>query len=365
MIKRILHIGNHTTNNKNAGDTALFPITRDCFNKFYPEIKWSLFHVLDKFDRKEAIKANSDYDEILIGGGGMFLKDQAGSDISNSGWQWNSTIDALKIINIPINIFGVGYNRFRGQEDFDNIFTKHLNLLISKAKFIGLRNSGSIKSVQKYLNPNLKNKLDLQFCPTTCLWQINETLMQKSNNHRKSFSRNLAFNAAFDRVELRFPNTLETDIINVVKSLKHASKNRWKIIVVAHKHLDLQILDILENADLKFETKNLTDCSPHEVCEFYSTVDCSFGMRGHSQLIPLGLRKPIISIITHNKMRYLLEDINQVKWGIEIDDPSFLEKFKSLLNKLETNRSDVYEKIDIAQENIWSKTKDNFKKLSA
>ncbi len=363
MYKKILHIGNHTTTNKNAGDTLLFPVTRSCFDIFNSKIDWSLHHVLKKFSLRDAQNANSTYDEILIGGGGMFLRDQDGSDISKSGWQWNCSIEALSEIKIPINVFGVGYNRFRGQEDFDSIFTDHINTLVQKANFVGLRNSGSIKSIQNYLYPDLKEKLSLQFCPTTCLWQINKSLMTKSFKHRKKNSKHLAFNAALDRVEMRFPNGLEKDIINIVKSLELASKRGWKIIVVAHKHLDLEILKFLDKVHLTYEVKNLTECDPNEICDFYSEVDCSFGMRGHSQLIPLGLRKPILSIITHNKMKYLLEDIDHEEWGLEIDDSQFIQNFERLLEKLISEKSQSYEQIDKIQENIWKQTNKNFLSL--
>lgn len=45
-------------------------------------------------------------------------------------------------------MFAVGYNRFRGQEDFDQFFKEHINLFVEKAEFIGLRNHGSIESIK-------------------------------------------------------------------------------------------------------------------------------------------------------------------------------------------------------------------------
>ena len=74
-------------------------------------------------------------DGIVIGGGGLLLRDQAGSDISKSGWQWNSSVDAVNGINIPLIIFAIGYNRFRGQADFDPVFTSHIRALASNRNF--------------------------------------------------------------------------------------------------------------------------------------------------------------------------------------------------------------------------------------
>ena len=87
------------------------------------------------------------------------------------------------------------------------------------------------------------------------------------------------------------------------------------ILIVAHKQDDLQIIEFLDKNNQNIETFNLTDMVFNDVIDFYTTVCLSIGMRGHSQMIPLGMRIPIFSIITHDKMRYLLEDINQPEWG--------------------------------------------------
>ncbi len=363
MSKKILHIGNHETHSKNAGDTLLFPVTRECFEIFNSNINWSLAHVWKDFDVKTAKRVNNEFDEILIGGGGMFLRDQDGSDTSKSGWQWNCDMEALNEIKIPINIFGVGYNRFRGQQDFEKIFSDHLELVVRKSNFVGLRNTGSIKAVQRYLPFDLKDKISLQFCPTTCLWQLKKKYMKKSFEHRNSKTKILAFNPAWDRVDMRFPNGIDSDIQPVLNSLLVAVKRGWEIYIVAHKHIDLNIVPYLEKIQLPFKIKNLSDSSPDQICDFYSEIDCSFGMRGHSQLIPLGLRKPIVSIITHDKMRFLLDDINQGSWGLEIDDPLFQERWESLLDEFCERRLSTYETLDSVQSDIWKKTKSNFEIL--
>ena len=62
-------------------------------------------------------------------------------------------------------------------------------------------------------------------------------------------------------------------------------------------------------------------------------------------------------------MKYLLEDIDHEEWGLEIDDPLFIQNFESLLEKLISEKSQSYDQIDKIQENIWQQTNKNFLSL--
>ena len=44
----------------------------------------------------------------------------------------------------------------------------------------------------------------------------------------------------------------------------------------------------------------------------------SIGMRGHAGMIPFGVGTPIISLVSHPKLRYFLEDIGHAEWGLPI-----------------------------------------------
>ena len=62
-------------------------------------------------------------------------------------------------------------------------------------------------------------------------------------------------------------------------------------------------------------------------------------------------------------MRFLLDDINQGSWGLEIDDPLFQERWESLLDEFCERRLSTYETLDSVQSDIWKKTKSNFEIL--
>ena len=76
----------------------------------------------------------------------------------------------LSKIERPIVVFGVGYNRFRKQKEFNKKFKTSINLLNEKSIFFGLRNKGSIKKVSNYLAK--ASTLKLQPCITTIIKKL-------------------------------------------------------------------------------------------------------------------------------------------------------------------------------------------------
>ena len=132
----------------------------------------------------------------------------------------------------------------------------------------------------------------------------------------------------------------------------------------AYKMIDRKIESYLKEQGVLFEVKDLSNSNEEEIMEFYSQIDFAFGMRGHSQMIPFGLRRPILSIITHDKMLFFLQDIKRLDWGIEVNSPQLEKIFENFLKSLEQNRTDMHKKISFSQQKIWEETEVNFKKLT-
>jgi len=361
--KTLLHIGVHNSANRNSGDTLLFPVVRRVFDSVLGPFNWDLRQAWEPFTAEAAQKINGTADGIVIGGGGLLLRDQAGSDISNSGWQWNSSIDAVNAINIPLVIFAIGYNRFRGQADFDPVFTDHIRAVVNKAGFFSLRNNGSIQALKPYLPPELNQKLKHQYCPTTVLWQLYPEYRALAEQHDRKGARILAFNAAFDRANHRFGERPDDVLAGVARAVKAAENRGWQVVVAAHKTMDRDIEPYLDAADVSYDTADLTDAGPEDVMAFYAQVDCAFGMRGHAQMIPFGLRRPIMSIISHDKMRFLLDDIEHSEWGVEVDAPDIATKLEKFIVRLELKRGAVHEEIAVAQGKVWEETQANFQAI--
>lgn len=357
--KRLLHIGVHNSANRNAGDTLLFPVVRHAFDSLIGPFDWELRQAWQAFDLEDAQRANRDFDGVVIGGGGLLLRDQAGSDVSRSGWQWNSSVEAVQALRVPLIVFAIGYNRFRGQPDFDPVFTDHLRAVAERAPFFGLRNSGSIQALQRYLPDAQAARLRRQFCPTNVLWQLYPEHRRAAQQHDAGQNQVLAFNAAFDRAGHRFGDAQQSLLARVAHAVRSAQDRGWRIVNVAHKSADREIEPYLDAAEVDYDTEDLTDADPDAVMAFYARVDLAFGMRGHAQMIPFGLRRPILSLISHDKMRFLLDDIQRPAWGVEVDNEALPQTLARVLHRLETERAAVHAEIAVSQQAVWEETRGN------
>ncbi|WP_170337023.1 polysaccharide pyruvyl transferase family protein [Ruegeria arenilitoris] len=363
-MPRLLHIGIHNSKNKNAGDTVLFPVVRALFEDQVPDCTWDYRQLWDPFTLNDAKVANENYDGIVIGGGGLLLRDQAGSDTSNSGWQWNSEIAAVEALRVPVYFFAVGYNRFRGQEDFDPVFAEHIAATLRASAFFGLRNHGSIAAVKSYVPTKLAERICLQQCPTTVIWQLYPDARQVVETRPANKRPILTLNTAFDRETLRFGETKVAALETIARSMKRAEDKGWQIQLVAHKTKDLEVAPYLVEKGVAFDTFDLTEAGYRDVIDYYTQPDLVVGMRGHAQMIPFGMRCPIFSIISHNKMRFFLDDIGHPEWGHDIGDPQFSETLDAFIDQAACNPASLRQSVAEAQTLCWERSLANMQTIA-
>jgi len=357
MIK-IIHFGIHNTENKNSGDTVLFKLTQKLFNTFQSNIEWTNKNLWEPIDQEDIKKINLNFDYLLIGGGGLLLRDQKGAENSISGWQFNCSTELIKKISIPVIVFGIGYNRFRRQDDFLDVFKENINALIKKSIFFGLRNNGSIKKLKEYLTPENSKKISLQHCPTVILDLIENVKTKPINKIEK-----ISINFAYDRPKNRF---IDENLILKETSLfiKFLIERDYKIDICLHKEVDMIIMGYLDN--FSKEKINIVDLSIkgyNDIITYYKNIDLAIGMRGHSQMIPFGISKNIISIISHDKLGYFLEDVNLSEYGIDVDDMNFFNNLRNVFIKIENKFNYQLSQIHDQKEIIYMNTKKNIEKI--
>ena len=259
----LMHVGLHDSLNQNAGDTLLPRATRRSFDLVGGgSFGWHLKQVWEEFGADDLITCREKVRGLIVGGGGFMIADQEGGDTGHSGWLWNLPLAVLAEIDKPIVLFGVGYNRFRRQGDFSPRFTEHINKVVEKAAFIGLRNTGSIEAVKRYLkSEDLKARLGLQYCPTTCVWQLypqKADLAREHDRNRKE-KRTLAFNFAFDRPVMRFGQRVEPLMNQMARVMLTAQQDGWDIVLTTHKTIDRVIEPFLDKYGVKYLTHDLTE----------------------------------------------------------------------------------------------------------
>lgn len=361
--KRLVHFGLHNSANRNAGDTLLFPVVRRTFDVAFGPFAWDLRQLWQDFTPDAAREINGRFDGAVLGGGGLLLRDQAGAEASKSGWQWNSTPEAVAELRVPLSVFAIGYNRFRGQEDFDPVFTPHLRQTVRTAAFFGLRNHGSIAAVRDYLPDDLKDRPAHQYCPTTVLWQLYPQMRAAVEARGRPSRPVLAVNAAFDRAAMRFGDREDEQLASLARVMRKAQDRGWEIVQISHKTMDRGVEPALDAAGVDYRTVDLSDAAADQVMQFYAGVDLAVGMRGHAQMIPFGLRRPIISLISHNKMRYFLDDIGRNDWGLEVADPDFEARLDAMIRQVEDDPDRIAASLASAQEGVWQATRANMARI--
>lgn len=349
--KKLIHIAAFTYGN--AGDAILPTAVRDSLEiGETSNFNWTGVHAHTTINDELIAKINQQKG-VVIGGGGLFLRDTNPNNLS--GWQWSCSIDSLKKIKVPIALFAVGYNRFRGQEDFSSLFKEHVNVLAEKSPFIGLRNHGSIESVKNYIKEENHYKIKFQPCPTTIISKLYPILIDAENiENSKPF---IAVNCAFDRSVLRYGQQIGGKLSSIAKALKKLS-NDFDIRYYSHVYSDEYFLPYLDCYGIKYQLVKLNN-HPRKIIELYTTPSLTIGMRGHAQMIPFGCGTPILSIVSHEKMRYFIEDINHPEWGIDINDPNFEVELYNKAMYILSNQDIIKSEIEAAQQKLFDITNDN------
>lgn len=338
----------------NAGDTLLPVALRDLWNVHQPEINWIGQPIYPyQVVTEDIVKKINRSKGLVIGGGGLFLKDTHPNSIS--GWLWPCSVEMLNKIEVPVVVFAVGYNRFRGQEDFDPIFTENIREFAQKSIYLGLRNRGSIESLKQYLPDILHHKLIYQPCPTTFLKSLYPGVA--NYDEKEDF---FVLNCAFDRSHLRFGQGIGKILSDIAITCKEISKH-LPLKFYSHMQSDQAIFPFLQAYGVNYDLIDLQNVHPQRIIEEYSRPRLVLGMRGHAQLIPFGCNTPIISIVSHNKMQWFLDDIEQPEWGADVLSGNFKDELLQRSFNVLENHPTVMKYIDEKQRELYRNSLTNTK----
>lgn len=346
------HYGVHMPRN-NAGDVVLFDAVERLFDYELGPFEWNLNHLRSPVGNDDVNRINRAAKGVVVGGGGLFMK--VNDPNSQSGWQWNISSEELDRLEPPLILFAVGYNQFRGSAPFGPQFEPHLQATVEKASFIGLRNSGSIQGLKSHLPEHLHSKLSFQPCMTTFLKYYYPAAQTAPNPD----SKDVVVNLAFDQRDLRFAGQDERILSELGRVLRHAIQAGYKLHAAVHSWDDNPMVEFFKRERIPANIKRLNLDSPQEIVKFYARAPLTIGMRGHAQMIPFGCGNAIYSIISHNKMRYFLDDLGQPDWGSDVTDPKFADKAIAFLDTFEDNRANIEANIATKQEEFWRVTRNN------
>lgn len=342
----------------NAGDSILSACVRRTFSLLSNYNKWNLINLRHKVAPYTIEKINKTK-ACIIGGGGLFLPDSNKNSIS--GWQWAISQEQLCNIKRPIIIFTVGYNYFRGQVASD-LFIKSLYAILEKANFVGLRNNGSIRAINELTNNKFKDKIVFQPCTTTIIRKL-----YADEIPTKIITKNIGINMAFDRVQMRFGDKQEVICKQVAMAVKQIEKRGYHINYIIHCSNDSAFLEYLDKEKVGYRIVNLLNKLDTDTIFEYNKFDFVIGMRGHAQMIPFGLNTEIITLGTHDKMKYFLEDIEATDWYIELtENPETLHYriFEKFVQIHEKDSEKTKKRLIEQQKKLWEITLHNFETIN-
>ena len=325
------HVAFYVDQEGNFGDVMLPIAVRASLDTAVPGARWSSIHAHQVFDVERARWANEALDAIVVGGGGLFLPDTAPN--GNSGWQWNVTDEALRELRIPVVVYTVGYNLFPGQVFHGDRFASSVRLLVEKSELVGLRNHGSVRSVSDVVGHGASSKVEFLPCVTTVYGPLTG---RAGSQHVPAAAdgapRPIAYlNIAFDREDLRFRGGYEA-FVDELASFVDAVSDRVEVRCLAHTSSDERIAgDLRRRHGVRVRVEALQLMAPDAALDLLERAAVVVGMRGHAGMIPFGVGTPIISIISHDKLRFFLDDIDHPEWGVEADDPQLGRKLTELV----------------------------------
>lgn len=345
-----VHYGVHR--NGNAGDTALFVATRLLLDRGLGKQSWRRLPVRSPVESRDIDRINAEAKAVVVGGGGLIIPDSVPG--SRSGWQWNVATQDLRRLEKPLVLNAVGYNNFHGQTEFSPQFEEHIHETIGRAAFVGLRNTGSIRSLSEHLPQELAQKLRWQPCPTTV-----SSRLYPGYDRAWQPGRHLAINLASDRPERRFGGNLEASVKDIAEAASHMVSRGWRVSFTVHDAYDRMYIPLLRRFGLKFEVADLALAPVDAIYEYYCTTDLTIGMRGHGQMVPFGLQRPIFTLASHPKMTYFLEDIGHGEWGVDIRQPGFRDALVAGMEAVADNPEDTKAKLAAAQDRLWAVMQEN------
>ena len=300
----------------NYGDTLLFEAVKQSFNGF---AGGEAFEIYDSRPLRDPVGPalvnyiNDNVDAVVVGGGGLFLRDT--NPNQRSGWQWNISVDQLKRLKKPLILFSVGNNRFIDQADFAPPFSEHVNLTMEKSVFFGLRNTGSVETIKPYIAEANRDRVEYQPCPTT----ISSYLFPDLVKAEVDPARRLGLEMIVGKRQRAAGFVAESIYRDVITAVKRLQDEGWQIDSVPHARADMHFVEQAAREHLRMrEIKLFGDRDGlYKGVEYFADLPYFLGTRGHAQMVPFGMGAIPISLLVHHKTGYFAQDLGHPDWAVD------------------------------------------------
>jgi polysaccharide pyruvyl transferase WcaK-like protein len=317
------HIGSY---NRNLGDNIALLNVRNEFNKYIDNIEWVSLDIHDIFwsrGNNPEFTINfinqHKFDHLVIGGGGLI--EYKGYEHHQTNYKLPFNKEILTSLNCPTYFIGLGINYFRGLEGFSDKAKQSLSETIEYSKYFSLRNDGSL-NILKELDLYSNKVKEIPDPGLIYSFEKTQNSIIKNNYIQPSFNSNEDININ------RFKS-----ISNIKDLVKFSTQNQ--LTVVPHTPKDYRYFQdfLFDKEDLQSYLEfNYT----RELIKTYLNFDSIIAMRGHGQLISIGLNVPGIYLSTQDKVKDFSLLNGFENYNIDIEENNWFEnlnkKYKQLLN---------------------------------
>lgn len=330
---KIAQMGFYTTN---TGDNAaLYNIRK------YIGAEWTNINMQEEANANKTIPElvnlfidiNNKYDMIMIGGAGLI---EGGVwNNTSTGWKLPFNEQILSIISIPIVVFGVGFNFFRGMPKLNDLGKKHLGMLIKQAKLFSVRNDGSYEELMEAVTPSKK------------IYEIIDAGgMQETQCPIKSKMEIGCFNPTMNGGTCWTSRNIPLDaLIKVITS--HQMK--------AHTHGPKAYCGEYNNLDWILTRENFMDNLREDFqknIEIYNDVDFVIPMHQHGQLFCYGKNIPYITIASMEKMVNQDKKLGLSDYSVDTSVDDWVPLLDEKINRLKTDATYLKKWYDIRSAKI-------------
>ncbi|GAA1991120.1 hypothetical protein GCM10009718_31070 [Isoptericola halotolerans] len=347
---RLSHAAFYVDELGNFGDELLPVAVRESVAALRPVESWTGVHVHQVFDGEVVDRVNAT-DALLVGGGGLFLPDTMPN--AHSGWQWNVPDESLRRLRVPLALTAVGYNLFDGQQIHGSRFAESLRQTVDTAALVGLRNHGSIDRVRSILPADLAEKVVYMPCPTTFLGLLDHGPAARVRRRTEAQAAPVVYlNIAYDRSSLRFKDDYPA-FLAAIDTFVRAVRDTADVRVAAHTVGDEKVAhDLYAHHGTRIPVDAFFRMGVGRAVQAYADAAVVVGMRGHAGMIPFGVGTPIVSLVSHPKLRYFLEDVQHPEWGLDIREPDLAERLVELVSDVVGDQERYRAQVAAARETL-------------
>ena len=300
--------------------------------------EWKSFNLIKFHSNKNKISEcidkfkiiNENYDVFFVGGAGLVEQWPWPGTGFETGWKLPFNKETLDVIEIPIIVYGVGLNFYRGCHDMDKQAFESLQELIKQSAYFSVRSDGSYENLKelftRYGGDN-KVFLKVKEVPDAAL-----IIEKRFQNPRVSKIETKVFNPSWSSKK-KIQDSRNYKLIYNNSNMKNLLKDEFKLY--PHTDKDFGRPDgMREHLSRKMFRNLIKTSDTYKYLKTYNTFDLMAGMHAHAQLISIGMNVPCISISTVDKMSDFCEKHDLVDFDVDPknypNDKEFFERFKHL-----------------------------------